>query len=280
MTSNFNKISLGTVQFGLDYGVSNKQGQTHSNEVGKILETAKLKGVDLIDTASAYGNAEVVLGQFDLSMFKVVSKFMPSEKISLDTQLRGSLKKLKIDKLYGYLAHRPLSLLENNSWEALKDLKAHGLVGKIGYSLNEPSELDVLLNRGYFPDIIQVPFNYLDNRFEKHMMELKDKGCEIHTRSTFLQGLFFVDPQKLSSFYDEVKPYISKLQKKHDFLQNQLLNYVLEKKFIDRVVIGVENNNQFLQNLQKLDLKERLPKLNIKFSDKLLMPMYWPKNKR
>ena len=77
MTSNSNKIGLGTVQFGLDYGVSNKQGQTHINEVGKILEIARLKGVDLIDTASGYGNAENVLGQFDLSMFKVITKFMP-----------------------------------------------------------------------------------------------------------------------------------------------------------------------------------------------------------
>jgi aryl-alcohol dehydrogenase-like predicted oxidoreductase len=279
MTSSSNRIGLGTVQFGLDYGVSNKQGQTHINEVRKIIETAKLKGLDLIDTASAYGNAEEVLGQFDLSVFKVVSKFMPSENVSLDTQLLESLKKLKIDKLYGYLAHRPLSLLKNNSWEALKDLKAQGLVEKIGYSLNEPSELDALLNMSYFPDIIQVPFNYLDNRFVKHMMELKDKGCEIHTRSTFLQGLFFMNPDNLISFFDEVKPLVRKLQKQYDSLQDNLLNYVLNKEFIDKVIIGVENNKQFLLNLQKLDIKENLPQLNIKFSDKILMPMYWPKNK-
>lgn len=278
MTSNSNKIGLGTVQFGLDYGVSNKQGQTHINEVEKILETARLKGVDLIDTASAYGDAEEVLGQFDLSMFKVVSKFMPSEKISLDTQLLESLKKLKIDKLYGYLAHRPLSLLEDNSWEALKDLKVQGLVKKIGYSLNEPCELDALLNRRYFPDIIQVPFNYLDNRFEKHMMELKDKGCEIHTRSTFLQGLFFMNPDNLTSFFDEVKPIVRKLQMQYDYLQYPLLNYVLDKEFIDKVIVGVENNKQFLLNLKNVNISNQLPKHSLKISDEVLMPMNWPKH--
>ena len=142
MTSNSNKIGLGTVQFGLDYGVSNKQGQTHINEVGKILEIARLKGVDLIDTASGYGNAENVLGQFDLSMFKVITKFMPIQELKLETLLKQSLDKLNIEKLYAYLAHRPLSLLKDDSWKELRDLKEIGFVEKIGYSLNDPFELE------------------------------------------------------------------------------------------------------------------------------------------
>ena len=271
------KLGLGTVQFGLNYGIANNKGQTSVDEVGEILKTAVENNVNLIDTASAYGNAEEVLGQFELRSFKVVSKFMPDEHLNLEILIRQSLEKLKIDKLYAYLAHRPLSLLENNSWHELNLLKEKGFVKKIGFSLNEPTELETLLERSCFPDIIQVPYNYFDHRFEEQMKVLKNKGCEIHTRSTFLQGLFFLNPEDLNSFFDEVKPTLKKLQEEYGSMERLLLNYVLNKKFIDRVIIGVENNSQFLENLDSYEEPKELPEMNLNFSNNILMPMYWPK---
>lgn len=278
MTDSYIKFGLGTVQFGLNYGVANKKGQTTVVEVSEILKSAIDNNVSLIDTASAYGNAEEVLGQFDLKSFKVVSKFMPNEHLNLELSIRQSLEKLKINKLYGYLAHRPLSLLEKNNWQELNLLKEKGLVQKIGYSLNEPSELETLLDNGYFPNLIQVPYNYFDRRFEEQMKTLKEKGCEIHTRSTFLQGLFFMSADELSPFFNEVKPALRKIQKDHSSIAGRLLNYVLKKEFIDHVIIGVENNNQFLKNLNSLSETEELKDFNFNFSEKILMPMYWPKN--
>ena len=76
MADHWQKIGLGTVQFGIPYGISNQKGQTSVLEVARILTLAKQKGVGIIDTASAYGTAEKVLGQHDLSAFKVVSKFI------------------------------------------------------------------------------------------------------------------------------------------------------------------------------------------------------------
>ena len=190
-----NKIGVGSVQFGIPYGVSNSHGQTTSAEVNKILNYANRSGIKIIDTASAYGNAEEVLGFNDLNNFKIISKFMPKEENnSIRFQLKTSLEKLNVDSLYGYLAHRPLSLLDNRKqWEELLVLKQENKVRKIGFSLNEPKELDLLLNRGMMPDLIQVPYNYFDNRFKDILIDLKAKGCEIHTRSAFLQGLFFFD---------------------------------------------------------------------------------------
>ena len=72
-----NKIGLGTVQFGMDYGVSNTKGKTPDIEVSKILEYAKKEGLLYIDTAEAYGCSEEVLGRNDLSGFRIISKFLP-----------------------------------------------------------------------------------------------------------------------------------------------------------------------------------------------------------
>jgi aryl-alcohol dehydrogenase-like predicted oxidoreductase len=274
------KVGIGSVQFGIPYGVSNNHGQTTSEEVTKILNYANKSGIKFIDTASAYGNAEEVLGFNDLNNFKIISKFMPQEENnSISFQLKTSLKKLNVDSLYGYLAHRPLSLLDNQKqWEELLVLKQENKVRKIGFSLNEPSELVLLLNNGMIPDLIQVPYNYFDNRFKDILIDVKAKGCEIHTRSTFLQGLFFTDVKKLPSYFDDVKKNINELQiNLSDNLSGALLKHVLSLDFIDVVIMGVENVIQLKINLKDIDSAEVLTSKEFNFSQSILMPSNWPK---
>ena len=57
------KLALGTVQFGLDYGITNSEGKVQIREVASILEYAKDKNINILDTASGYGNSEEVLGR-------------------------------------------------------------------------------------------------------------------------------------------------------------------------------------------------------------------------
>ena len=274
------KIGLGTVQFGLDYGISNKDGKTSSEEVSRILHYAAKEGLDTIDTASAYGDAEKVLGDNCIDGFRIISKFMPpQQEETISSQLTRSLSRLKQQNLYGYLAHRPLDILQNPfHWKELEEIRKKGLVKKIGFSLNEPSELTELLKAGFTPDLIQIPFNYFDRRFQEQIISLKAQGCEIHSRSTFLQGLFFVNSNTLHSFFDEVKPIIKNLQTKIENLSGSLLSFVIEQPFIDKVILGVENSAQLKINLNMLGNDQKLPQLEQKISDNILMPSGWPKN--
>ncbi len=272
------KLGLGTVQFGLNYGISNTGGQTSQEEVSRILAVALQNNITMLDTASAYGNAETVLGHAGTSGFKVVSKFMtPAEGEGISAQFNTSLNSLGQNTLYGYLAHRPGELANNPFlWNELQSLKNDGFVQKIGFSLNTVEELEALLDKYMEPDLIQVPYNYLDNRFEKLMVELHENGCEIHTRSAFLQGLFFRDTETLPAFFDEVKPVITELQK-NSLLSGSLLKYVLDKPFVDKAIIGVENVEQLEQNLKEIHSAQPLPELGYGFSETILMPMHWPK---
>ncbi|WP_343695606.1 aldo/keto reductase [Flavobacterium sp.] len=272
-----NKIGLGSVQFGMQYGVSNLTGQTSQNEVLNVLRTAKKYDISIIDTASAYGNAEKVLGDNDLTKFKIVSKFI-SEK-NIQNEFDKSLANLKLNSIYGYLSHRPLSLLNNPTlWEELQFLKSNKKVEKIGFSLNSPQEIDKLLEKGYTPDLVQVPYNYFDNRFKDSLIALKNMGCEIHTRSVFLQGLFFTDVQKLPSFFDDTKEIIKSLQLDlGQDLSKSLLKYVLSLDFIDTVIMGVNDEKQLKDNLKNIDLSRNLPDQDFDFTDQILMPSNWPK---
>ncbi|MBL0356343.1 MAG: aldo/keto reductase [Chitinophagaceae bacterium] len=196
------KLGLGTVQFGMHYGIANTTGRTATEEVKLILSLALQNGMNILDTASGYGDAEKVLGETGVDGFKIISKFLPADtEVELEKQLATSLNNLKVKRLYGYLAHRPQDLLVNIwQWKYLQEQKVNGVIEKIGFSLNEPSELHQLLSEDFIPDLVQVPYNFLDRRFEKDLVELKRKGTEIHVRSAFLQGLFFTDTDSLSSF--------------------------------------------------------------------------------
>jgi aryl-alcohol dehydrogenase-like predicted oxidoreductase len=273
------KIGLGTVQFGLPYGISNTNGQTSSAEVKSILNLAIKNGINCIDTASAYGNAEQVLGENDLKPFRIVSKYIsPTKENPLNTQLQNTLSYLKVEKLYAYLAHRPTEILaDNTQWEILKEKKSAGFMEKIGFSLNDPSELSDLLDAGFLPDIIQVPYNFIDNRFEKQMIDLKSKGCEIHTRSAFLQGLFFKNVDSLPVFFDAVKPLIKDIQNQTKYISGSLLNFVLAKPFVDKVIIGVENTLQLQNNLNDLSYSVNLVNnTGLTIPKEILMPSNWP----
>ena len=273
------KLGIGTVQFGMSYGISNSTGQTPAKEVSRILQTARNKGIELLDSASGYGTAEKVLGQNDLEGFRIVSKYLPpgtGEKVS--EQLNQSLEHLKRGSVYAYLAHRPMNLLEHpEQWEELQSFKDEAKVSKIGYSLNDPEELEALLNAGLVPDLIQVPYNFFDRRFERDIQILSEKGCEVHSRSTFLQGLFFMDVDSLDPFFEEVKEEIKEVQAVGGSLAGALLRFVLEKPFIHRVIMGVEHSGQLVDNLHDLKNACSLPDLKNRISESILKPSQWPK---
>jgi len=274
------KIALGTVQFGLHYGISNTQGVTPLSEVKSILTACREQGVTMIDTASAYGDAEHILGDAGVNEFQVVSKFMPNGGVEeVEKQLAHSLENLGVSRLYGYLAHRPTELLKQPwEWALLQEKKSQGIIQKLGFSLNRPAELHELLDRGYYPDIVQVPYNYLDRRFEADFENLKKAGVEIHTRSAFLQGLFFMDPTKLPDFFEPLKPVLTNLHKTVPNLFGELLKFVIDNTMIDYVVVGVESLNQFNANLKNLlNADKHLGNNNIGINENILIPSNWPK---
>jgi aryl-alcohol dehydrogenase-like predicted oxidoreductase len=276
---NKNKLALGTVQFGLDYGISNFNGKPPLNEISNILNFAHECGIDILDTANGYGNAEKVIGALDAKRFEIVTKFLPESTNGLfEDQFEGSLEKLRINQVYGLLAHRPLDVVDNpHIWDKMLAQKENQKVKKIGFSFDSPEEYDAVSKSAFLPDLVQVPFSYFDDRFIEIIKELKKRGCEIHVRSVFLQGLFFADTNQLSSFFDEVKELIQELQKAHgQTLSTSLLNFVLDHDYIDKVVIGVQSKIQ-LQNTFDSNLKaHKLGGLTKKINNKILQPSLWP----
>jgi len=275
------KIALGTVQFGLDYGISNSTGRTSPEEVKRILRLVKANSILTLDTASGYGQSEAILGGNPLNGFEVVSKFMGVKNPDdLERQFLTSLNHLKLDCIYGYMAHRPTEVFDEIAlWERLNFLKETGKIKKIGFSFYEREQITKMNELKIVPDIVQAPYNIMDNRFENQIRELKEKGVEIHTRSTFLQGLFFTDSSKLKKFFNPVKEAIDIYQGAYgNNLSGYMLKYCLNKPFIDKVVIGVNNAKQLEDNIKKVQIDMTEISLDRRFNvpEAILNPAKWP----
>ena len=273
------KLVLGTVQFGLQYGV-NSAGRPSEEAVKGILAAAAEGGIDTLDTSSAYGNSEVILGECTTHEegFKIVSKY-PKGAIPVGEMFNSSLKRLKVEKLYGYLLHHfEVYINDPKVWDEFVALKESGKVQKIGFSLYTPEELDFVLKNNSPFDLIQIPFNIFDKKFLPYMKELHDKGIEIHVRSTFLQGLFFKDREALPEKLKPMKKYLLQLDESSKqsglSISEIALNYNLQNPYIDGVLIGVDNVEQLKMNLASVKATPIDIEIDVKEKE-LLNPVNW-----
>ena len=166
------RVALGTVQFGLPYGIANHGGQVSEDDAAAILDRAWTMGVDTLDTAISYGVSEERLGRIGVKQWKVVTKLpgLPESRADIlgwvEESVTGSLKRLQIPKLQGLLLHCPQQLRGEKGdalFQELVSLRDQGLVEKIGISIYHPEELDALCADYHF-DLVQAPFNIVDRR--------------------------------------------------------------------------------------------------------------------
>ena len=270
------KIGLGTVQFGLDYGISNSQGSTPESEVADILEYAWQNGITILDTASGYGNSEEVLGRTSPanSSFDIITKTpaFPENTIDktdaeklIDT-FRVSLNRLRQSAIYGLHFHNSGDLMKDGSqhlWEAVQSLKEDGLINKIGVSVYSPREIDILLNK-YPLDLIQLPLNVFDQRMsqEGYLKHLKELEIEIHCRSVFLQGLLLMTPDKLPDYFNSIRnmmfQYCEVLQDQDISPLDAAMKFVSQQPEIDCVIVGVNNRSHLTEILNVTKNIDRL----------------------
>ncbi len=282
------KIALGTAQFGLNYGITNSDGQVKVEQIEKILDVALGNKIDVIDTAISYGTSEKTLGLFDLSQFNVISK-IPSlgngKNVALRQQVEGSLERLGISKLYGLMLHSEQDAVSNNSYEIfeqLLELKRQGLVGKVGVSFYSPETAMSVLKK-HAIDIIQVPANQLDNRFaDVGVLSLaKQLGIESHIRSIFLQGLLAVSASERPYTFKgnvDLNRFDERANKLNLSGKELAMNYLLQTNDISKGVIGCTT---YCQLIELISIFNRLKNLEVSNLDlasqdiKLIDPSLW-----
>lgn len=293
--SSFSRLGLGTAQFGLNYGVSNVNGKLTDSEIKKILKRAKNHGVQILDTAYAYGESEQVLGKcLDASTdFRIVTKTVPIRKSiigqaeinKLSENFESSLVKLNRTQIDTLMVHHAEDLLVpggENVFSKMQEWKAKENIKKIGVSVYDRFQIEQLFDRYHF-DVVQLPFSVYDQRLlqDGTLAQLRLAGVEIHARSIFLQGVLLMPPGKLPS-------YLSALTNHHDryfaYLKSIKVNpleaaitFVTNCAEIAVVIVGVSADQDFEECIEAAssDLDHDLSGFAI--TDKRLIdPRTWP----
>ena len=198
-----NRIVLGGAQLGLPYGILNGGETLSREEVARILDTAVDHGIDSIDTAIAYGQSELIIGETSQNRFKIISKLPPLpvdiSNVSewVHSQVQGSLSRLKCTSLDALLLHRPQDLTGAQGAElyaAIGSLMAEKMIHRFGVSIYSPDDLEGII--GTFDiHVVQAPLNVFDRRILGVTDQLSALNIEVHARSVFLQGVLIASPQ-------------------------------------------------------------------------------------
>lgn len=286
----FNKLALGTVQFGLPYGVANQQGQVTGTEVNSILDLASANGINTLDTAIAYGESEKVLGKMPLNDFEIITK-LPSVPDDcrdvfgwVEQELEASFLRLNVSSVNGLLLHRPEQLtgeIGKQLYHALQQKKQEGIVKRIGISIYSPDELNDLADKFHF-DLIQAPLNSIDRRLQESgwLKKLSLSGTQIHVRSVFMQGLLLMSsaarPEKFNRWSSLWAAWDEWLKTTGLTPLQACLRYALAIPEIEKVVVGIDSAKQLNEILQASQGDCPLVPADLASSDiKLLNPSFW-----
>lgn len=269
------KITLGTAQLGLNYGISNISGRPDFNEAIDIIRLALGNSIFSFDTAQVYGDSEKVLGEIFSNLnfvdFFVSTKIPSLSKQSLpkkdirDFVLKSfdiSSSNLKMTKINNFMLHdfKDIVEYEHEIFESINYLKENSFIDFFGISIYDVYELEYIfdLNKRFpnFINSIQFPANLFDRRFLNLNIQKKLKQQKIMTfcRSAFLQGLFFLDISKKSSLPKYIEFQIQKLNSiSNDWNISKLvlaLSFLKKFSFIDSFVVGVERSEQLAQIIE------------------------------
>jgi aryl-alcohol dehydrogenase-like predicted oxidoreductase len=275
-------LGLGTVQFGMNYGVANTAGQPQPRAIQEILTRAADLGVDLLDTAEGYGKAEATLGTLNTSSFKIVTKLGEVKNFEeIPIRFKACLDRLNRDSVHSVLLHRPQVLFESGGGRVFEALQKLVGAGKIGASTYTPEETEALIDR--FPlRLLQIPLAPIDARWDATLARLSAADIEVHTRSALLQGLLAIGPELRP-------PYFQRWRKLFSSWDAWCLDHQLERAAaalalarrhhsVDRVIFGVDNVSQLESLLVSPNELPPLPDDLKIFDPELLNPGLWPRN--
>ena len=165
------KIVIGTANFGMLYGLQKKKVKI--SEIKKIMKFAIENNINTLDTASAYNSAEKNLGKIGLKKWNIITKIpkLPNNVNNVEkwfqNKILSSFKNLKVKKINTLMLHDTSNIINKKKfrriYNEMNKLKKKKIIKKIGISIYD-SKIGIKILKKYSFDVVQAPFNILDDR--------------------------------------------------------------------------------------------------------------------
>jgi aryl-alcohol dehydrogenase-like predicted oxidoreductase len=269
---NVSEIAFGGVEIGMPYGigVKNKNDMLSENEAVNLLHAAMDKGINFFDTARIYGTSETIMGKAfngkrsDVVICTKCRHFIDNEgKIPSDLVLKEiiensfdeSLNALQTDHVDVFMLHQAnLEILEHDGISSVfQDLKKEGKTIAIGVSTYTPEETQKAIESGVW-DVIQLPFNLMDQRQAAFFAAAKEKGIGLVVRSVLMKGLLSNRGKNLHPALKEVEQHISGYDKLQDLSGYSLpmlaTKFALSFPEISSILVGIDREEYLEQSVE------------------------------
>lgn len=250
-----NNYILGTANLWTKYGFKSKF--INKRQSMSLLNYSQKNNIKTLDISSSYPSFKNIIKETNLKKFKICYKVSNTDfkksnfYNNFESFFYNLLNKLNVSKIEYFLFHNVKDILSSKNKTILKNLnylKKNKKIGYLGVSVYSVDDLLKIFKKGIKIDVVQVPFNILDQRIKqkKFLNFIKLKKIKIHVRSIFLQGILTdkkIIPKKFKRFKE--------LSNWHNFLQEnklnsitEIINFINNFKFINKIVIGVKNKDQ------------------------------------
>ena len=281
------EITLGTVELGLNYGFrdSDHYAKPDRSAGMAVIRHALAKGINLLDTASAYGDAETLIGETGVDCYVATKVTLPANPEQVAASIDNSLRLLKKEKLDVLQLHNPTldTIGDPELIGSLETAVAAGKVGVVGASVyGEELALKALQYPVY--RALQVPFNLLDQVMtEKVFPQAQSQGVAILIRSVFLRGVLtdriHAIPERLSPL--RVRALAALEGEPVEDLATLAIRFCLSFPAISSLILGIKTVEELDVNLASaakgpLDAArlDRLRKLSMS-DNPLVSPTSW-----
>lgn len=298
------RLMLGTVQFGMRYGIANRTGQPDYGQVRAIIAAAVAGGVNCFDTAAAYGTSEELLGRAlqELNLREavtVVTKVRPLIPAELENSktasqaIRESVdesrRRLRMDCLPVVLFHREADAAFVDTLMSLRD---EGRLRYAGVSCDNRPGRAVDFARDDRISALQLPANVMDSRHARSgaFQEAAARGVALFIRSVFLQGLLIMPEEQIPLALRDIVPprrLLAKIANEAGMgLAELCTRYMLAREEATCLLTGVETEAQVRANIEMIrrgplpdDMRAEIDAQVVGIRDELITPGQWPPKK-
>jgi len=296
-------FQLGTVQLGMDYGITGKTDKPSESYAYEILNTAIKNGVNTLDTANNYGDSERVIGKWLSSIDTtsrpvIITKIGPFDHSSeaalredIRRQAQMSLVTLGVDTVDVMMLHNFEDYLADPEVviEEFKKIKEEGKARLIATSAYSEHDYRAIAVSGF--EAVQIPLNVFDHTRinDGGIGALAEAGVAIFARSVFLQGLVFMNPDtlqpKMRFAEDALRKYLA-IAEKFDMSPDVLaVSFALSIPGVTSVVLGCQTPEQVVANAEMTDktrvlTRDEMDEIRNAFEDierAVVDPRLWPK---
>ena len=232
------ELALGTVKFGRSQGLKHliRPSIPNDEELAELLIQAKTLGINLLDTAPAYGESEARIGkllageindwtistkvgeEFDGSQSKF--DFSPE---AIEASVYRSIERLGkecLDLVFIHSNGRDEEiLLQFGALETLKGLKKRGIIRAVGISYKTHAGAQIAISQR--ADVLMATLNSLDTSQENIIKEAHQQNIGVLVKKPFDSG--------------------------HDASQSSL-KFVLSREGVSSAVIGTTSTKHLQEN--------------------------------